>query len=123
MHNFNNLKIWQLAIELAKEIYRTTESYPKEEIYALISQMQRAAVSIPSNIAEGAGRETDKDFSHFLSIALGSSFELYTQIVLSKEIGYIDHTQTEKLQKMTIELQKMISAYKKKIDNNSQTTK
>ncbi len=123
MHNFNNLKIWQLAIELAKEIYRATESYPKEEIYALISQMQRAAVSIPSNIAEGAGRETDKDFSHFLSIALGSSFELYTQIVLSKEIGYIDHTQTEKLQKMTIELQKMISAYKKKIDNNSQTTK
>ena len=123
MHNFNNLKIWQLAIELAKEIYRTTESYPKEEIYALISQMQRAAVSIPSNIAEGAGRETDKDFSHFLSIALGSSFELYTQIVLSKEIGYIDHTQTEKLQKMTIELQKMISAYKKKIDNNTQTTK
>lgn len=123
MHNFNNLKIWQLAIELAKEIYRTTESYPKEEIYALISQMQRAAVSIPSNIAEGAGRETDKDFSHFLSIALGSSFELYTQIVLSKEIGYIDHTQTEKLQKMTIELQKMITAYKKKIDNNSQTTK
>lgn len=123
MHNFNNLKIWQLAIELAKEIYRATESYPKEEIYALISQMQRAAVSIPSNIAEGAGRETDKDFSHFLSIALGSSFELYTQIVLSKEIGYIDHTQTEKLQKMTIELQKMISAYKKKIDNNSLTTK
>ena len=76
MHNFQNLTIWKEAMDLAQTIYATTKKFPKEEMYALSSQMQRAAVSIPSNIAEGAGRSTNKDFANFLSIAIGSCFGL-----------------------------------------------
>ena len=87
------MQIWKDAMDLAQEVYEITENLPKKETYGIISQMTRAAVSVPSNIAEGSGR-TDKDFSHFLSIAIGSLFELNTQIMLSERIGYIDNNQT-----------------------------
>ncbi len=74
MHNFREMKIWQKARELVIEIYKATAEFPSEEKFALVSQMQRAAVSIPSNIAEGAGRNSDKDFNRFLDIANGSAF-------------------------------------------------
>ena len=75
MHRYKELKVWQKAIDLAVEVYRVTEKLPKEERFGLISQINRCVVSIPSNIAEGAGRNTNKDFNHFLGIAQGSSFE------------------------------------------------
>jgi len=118
MHNFVNLKIWQTGMDLAQSIYEITERLPKHEIFGLISQMQRAATSIPSNIAEGAGRNTNKEFSHFLSIAIGSCFEIHTQIILSERIGYISKIQSESLQEILNILQPQIVSFKKRLDRN-----
>ena len=90
MHNFRKLEIWIDGIELADTIYTLTDSFPKSEVYGLVSQMQRAAVSVPSNIAEGAGKDSEKDFARFLSISLGSLFELETQVEIAYRRGYID---------------------------------
>jgi four helix bundle protein len=89
MHNFRELKVWQEAMEIAKHTYKATMTFPKSEIYALTSQMNRAAISIPSNIAEGAGRNSNKGFTQFLNIAIGSCFELETQMILAFEFSYI----------------------------------
>lgn len=88
-HNFKNLKIWQIGIEIAKEISDLIESFPKHEKYDLSNQLSRCSISIPSNISEGSAR-TDKSFSHFLDIALGSSFELYSQLIIVKHRKYIN---------------------------------
>ncbi|MFM2398242.1 MAG: hypothetical protein RL341_399 [Pseudomonadota bacterium] len=85
---------WQVAFELARQIYLETEQFPKEEIFGLRSQMRRAAVSIASNLAEGAGRTTKKDFAQFVTIARGSLNELETQYLLAKEIGYLESSDT-----------------------------
>ena len=85
-----DLEVWNKAIKLVTDIYIITKNYPKDEIYALTSQMRRCAVSIPSNIAEGCTRFSDKETLKFLSIAMGSISELETQIVISKNIGYIE---------------------------------
>ena len=80
MHNFKDLKVWQKAIDLAVDVYKAMLQLPNEEKFGLISQIKRAAISIPSNIAEGAGRNSNTEFNHFLGIANGSSFELQTQL-------------------------------------------
>ncbi len=116
MHNYNNLQIWQEAMDIVEIIYRTTNHFPAEEKYGLCSQMNRAAVSIPSNIAEGAGRNTDKEFSHFISIAMGSMYELHTQIILCERIGYIDHIASVQIQDRLDNLQRMAISFKKKLD-------
>ena len=118
MHNYKNMQIWKDAMDLAQEIYALAEHFPVKETYGIISQMTRAAVSVPSNIAEGSGR-SDKDFAHFLSIALGSLYELNTQIVLSERIGYIDNEQSKHLQQKADALQMMISGFKKRLDKSS----
>ena len=87
--NHHNLRTWQKALELVRDIYKATESFPKHELFALTAQMRRAAVSIPSNIAEGAARASKREFLNYLSIARGSLSELETQILISKELGYI----------------------------------
>src|SRR5690242_19387804 len=87
----HDLQVWQEGMALAKDIYAATASFPKEEIYGLTSQMRRAAVSLPSNIAEGAARGTKKEFLQFLIIARGSLMELETQILLSKELGFLNN--------------------------------
>ena len=89
MHNFQELKIWQKAMDVAESTYLISAEFPKEEKFGLTSQIRRSAVSIPSNIAEGAGRNTDGEFKNFLGIASGSSNELYTQLVLAKRLGLI----------------------------------
>ena len=116
MHNYNNLQIWQLAMDLVEEIYKLTASFPIEEKFSLVSQMTRAAVSIPSNIAEGAGRNSDKDFAHFISIAIGSLYELNTQIVLSERLGYINPSQSQELQKKLDNLQRKSVSFKSKLN-------
>ncbi|MCW0482656.1 four helix bundle protein [Gaoshiqia sediminis] len=89
MHNYSELKIWQEARKLVKEVYSLTAGFPKEEMYGLTSQIRRAVVSIPSNIAEGTGRSSDKEFQRFLDYAIGSLFELETQIILSNDLNFI----------------------------------
>ncbi len=88
------LKVWQEAMSLVEDIYTITKAFPREEIYALTSQMRRAAVSVPSNIAEGAARAGDKEFLQFLSIARGSLSELETQLILANNLKYWQKTQS-----------------------------
>ena len=93
-HNFKKLKIWQMAMELSKLTLDLTDTFPTYEKYGLKSQMDRCSISIPSNIAEGSSR-TNKSFSHFLDVSLGSSFELQTQILLANHRKYLSDEQTE----------------------------
>jgi four helix bundle protein len=114
MHNLKELKIWHKAIELSTEIYRLTANFPTEEKYGLTSQIRRAAVSIPSNIAEGAGRNSDKEFTYFLGISNGSSYELQTQLIISKNLNLINDVdqildQIDQIQKMNYSLQAKFS--------------
>jgi four helix bundle protein len=95
--SFRDLRIWQEAIDLALTVYRVTMGFPKHELYGLTSQMRRAAVSIPSNIAEGKGRGSDRDFGRFLFQARGSLLELQTQVVIAHGLEYLSEEQTRRL--------------------------
>ena len=95
--NFRDLDVWRLAIEIVEDSYKYTKSFPKEEIYGLVSQMRRAAVSIASNIAEGFNRYHNKEYRQFLYIALGSCAELETQIEVSVTLGYITQSGRDKI--------------------------
>jgi four helix bundle protein len=90
MNNFKQLKVWQKAVDLAVSVYELTNHFPIEEKYGLKSQANRSGIAIAANIAEGAGRNTKKDFNNFLSIALGSSYELETQLIIASKIGLVD---------------------------------
>ncbi|MBQ0154317.1 MAG: four helix bundle protein [Bacteroidales bacterium] len=116
MHNFHNLQIWTDAIALTDMIYHITQSFPAEERFGLISQMQRAAVSIPSNIAEGSGRDSNKDFIHFLNISLGSSYELETQVIIAERRAYITAEQAQSICTCIASLQKRIQTFKQHIN-------
>jgi four helix bundle protein len=116
MNKFKELKVWQKSIQLVTDIYSATIDFPKEEVYGITSQIRRCAVSIPSNIAEGAGRGTKKDFSHFLDIAKGSSFELETQLIISRELGFIDHNIIVSILSELGEIQKMITGLQKSLN-------
>ena len=108
MHNFTKLDIWVDGVELADRVYSLTESFPRHEVYGLASQMQRAAVSVPSNIAEGSGKGSDRDFARFVSISLGSLFELETQIEIAYRRGYISTENYYALRPKVESLQKRI---------------
>ena len=100
IQDFRDLKVWQAAMQLAIAVYALTPSFPKFEIFGLSSQMQRAAVSIPSNIAEGHARDSTKEFLRFISIAMGSLAEIETQIILANQLNYIEESKlTELLEK------------------------
>jgi four helix bundle protein len=118
-HNFQELKIWQKSIELTMQIYNLLSKFPIEEKYGLKSQMRRAVVSIPSNIAEGAGRNSKKEFLYFLSIANGSSYELQTQLVIAEKLGLAATDRVEQVTYAIEELQKMMYGFRKTL----QTTK
>ena len=112
MHNLKGLKIWHKAINLTTNVYRLTGNFPAEEKYGLTSQIRRSAVSVPSNIAEGAGRNSDEQFCYFLGVSNGSSYELQTQLIISKNLGLIDSStldpvlaEIDQLQKMNYALQ------------------
>lgn len=108
MNNFRKLKIWDRSVELATVIYDITKNYPKVEMYGIVSQMRRSVVSISSNIAEGAGRQSKKEFKRFLNIAKGSSYELETQLTISKNLGFITQDQFDDIIESLVELHKMI---------------
>jgi len=103
------LIVWQKSMNLVTEIYIYTKSFPKEELFGLVSQMRRCAVSIPSNIAEGRKRGTEKDYRQFLNIALGSAAELETQLEICKRLSYGNTVDTEKSNALLLEILKMLS--------------
>ncbi|PTM03671.1 MAG: four helix bundle protein [Bacteroidetes bacterium] len=107
MHQYKELKTWQKAMDLATELYKVIGTFPSSERFGLSSQMQRSAVSVPSNIAEGAGRSTKADFAKFLDITQGSLNELETQLILAQRLGYIEMIKVDKMQVEINELQKM----------------
>ncbi|MFK7952161.1 MAG: four helix bundle protein [Ekhidna sp.] len=111
MRNFRELEIWSLGKRLTTEIYQLTSDLPKSEIYGLTSQMRRAAVSIPSNIAEGCSRNSNKEFIRFLEIAIGSSFELETQLIISEELEFLSQNEVQGLLRSLSILQPKINSF------------
>lgn len=116
MNNFRELYVWKKAVNLATSIYKVTDGYPKQEMYGLTSQIRRCVVSISSNVAEGAGRRSKKEFRKFLDIATGSSYELETQLIISKNLHYINEDYFENIITELTEIQKMIYALVKSLD-------
>ena len=117
MHNFRNLNVWKKSKQLVKEIYSTTSKFPNNEDFVLSSQMRRAVISISSNIAEGSGRSGKKDFLKFLDMALGSAFELESQLEISIDLRYLDRNTFKELKLKIQEVQSMIigkNAYHRK---------
>ncbi|MDR0874065.1 MAG: four helix bundle protein [Prevotellaceae bacterium] len=115
MHNFKELIVWQKARTIVKDIYILTKKYPKEELFGLTQQIRRAVVSIPSNIAEGAGRGTNADFARFLDIANGSACEVETQLYLSLDLEYITQTEFDEINNKLQNIEKLIFNFKKKL--------
>jgi four helix bundle protein len=108
MHNYKELKVWLKARELVKFIYKLTTKFPKEEIYGLTSQMRRAVISISSNIAEGSGFSSNKEFNRFLEISYSSASELETQIILSFDLDFISEIEFNEGNERINEVQKML---------------
>ena len=119
MHNFKELKVWQKSIDLTEFVYKFTSSFPKPEVYGITSQIRRAAISIPSNIAEGSGRNGDKEFIHFLAIAIGSAYETETQIIIAKRLNYLDESDFEQAINLLSEIQRMLNAFSQKLKNKT----
>src|SRR5687768_12413275 len=111
MRNFKTLKIWKLGMKIVMQTYQLTETFPKAEIFRLTSQMNAAAISIPSNIAEGSSRHSNKEFYHFLEISIGSAFELETQMMAAKFKGYGNQILINSLNDSLISEQKMLNSY------------
>lgn len=113
--SFKDLVVWKIAIGMVKDIYELTQQFPPSEIYGLTNQIRRAAVSIPSNIAEGQGRNSIKEFRQFLAIALGSLAELETQLIIAMEIGYLTDTVLPELLMTIDRIRKMLRALAKSL--------
>jgi len=109
VQSYKDLIVWQKAICLVTDVYRCTETFPKKEVYGLTSQLRRAAVSVPSNIAEGQGRLSTGEFRQFLGHARGSLHELQTQLVIAENLGYLQSAQKEKLLDTSTEVDRMLS--------------
>lgn len=116
MYNFKELVIWKEGMAVAKEVFKITRNFPPEERYGLTSQILRSAVSISSNIAEGSGRGSNKEFCQFLNISLGSCFELETQILIAKDFNYISKEISDNMTDRLVQLQKMINGLKKSFE-------
>ena len=115
MHNFKELKIWQKSIDFTKDLYDLLADYPDFEKFGLTNQMRRSVVSIPSNIAEGSGRDSNKEFRRFLAISLSSAYELETQIILSYKLGFITEKRFNEFSKSLQEIQRMIFGFRKSL--------
>lgn len=118
MHRFKDLVVWQKARVFVKNIYETTANFPKEEKYGITSQLQRASFSITNNIAEGSGRQTEKQFAQFLEVAYSSCIEVENILILCFDLALIKEEDYKKLNNEIINLQKMIFSLRKKIIAN-----
>ena len=112
MRDFHKLKAWQKSHQLALEIYKVSQSFPKEELFGLTSQIRRAISSVPTNIAEGCGRDSNKDFAHFLQIAIGSASEVEYELLLAHDLQYINKDEYERLTFEMVAIRKMIVKYR-----------
>jgi four helix bundle protein len=109
LKSYSELIAWQKAMDLVQTIYETVRDFPKEEIYGLTSQLKRAAISVPSNIAEGQGRKSTREFIHHLSIAYGSLMEVETQILIAVRLGYLTQKDSEQITKQTAEVGRLVN--------------
>ena len=119
--SYRDLRVWQRAMELVFGVYDVTRSFPKDELYGLVSQMRRAAVSVPSNIAEGKGRLTDRDRAHFYSQARGSLLELETQILIAQRLEYMFEARAKSLIETAAELGRMLNGLIERIRPTERT--
>ena len=108
INNFRDLRVWQLGMDLVEMIYRCTQAFPQQEMYGLISQMRRSAVSIPSNIAEGHTREHSKEYLYHLSVAQGSLAELQTQIEIARRLEYLSNDQAQQISEQALSLTRQL---------------
>ena len=115
MRDFHNLGIWRRSHQLTLDVYQATKSFPNEELFGLTSQLRRAVSSIPTNIAEGCGMATNKDFAHFLQIAIGSSTEVEYELLLAYDLNYINDNDYRVLTDETIAVRKMIIKYRSEL--------
>lgn len=121
MQDFKKLDVWKRSYEFSKEIYGITSRFPDEEKFGLASQVRRAAVSIPINIAEGSGRNSRKDFANFIQIAIGSASEVECELLLAKDLNFIDDDNFSGLCKEIIEIRKMLISFRKALLNYKQS--
>ena len=119
--SYKDLIVWQKSMLLVKEIYILTSRFPESELFGMVSQMRRAVISIPSNIAEGYGRGYIKEYIHFYSIAFGSALELETQLIIAKELLYVTHEDYERVNKLLEEVCKMLNAMISKMEQKNKT--
>ena len=119
MQDFKKIKVWEKSHQLTLDIYRLTSSFPNTEMYGIVQQMRRAVYSIPANIAEGSCRKSDKDFSRYLHISLGSANELEYFVLLSKDLNYIDESKYQIFNDQINEIKKMLSSFIKKLQKET----
>lgn len=119
LKSYKELIVWQKSIVLVKEIFHLTNFFPKSEMYGLTSQMRRAAVSIPSNIAEGYGRKSSREYSQFYSIAYGSALELETQLIITRELELVKKEEFDKINMLMEEVLKMLNVMTSRLKLNS----
>ena len=118
MKDFRQLKVWEKSHQLALSVYKATKEFPKEELYGLTSQIRRASMSIPTNIAEGCGRNTDKEFARFLQIAMGSASETEYQLILARDLEFLPTDSYEKLHNEVEEVKRMLASLLKTLRAN-----
>lgn len=121
MKDFRQLKVWERAHQLALAMYKTSLRFPKEELYGLTAQIRRASMSIPTNIAEGCGRNTDAEFAHFIQIAMGSACETEYQLLLCRDQGFVVQQDYEQLQVTVEEVKRMMSGLLRTLRTKSRT--
>lgn len=119
MRNFRDIQVWHKAHDLTLKVYKVTKSFPREETYGLTSQMRRASYSIPTNIAEGCGRDSNIELGRFFTIAMGSASELEYTLLLSRDLGYVKGKDYEDLNAAVTEIKRMLATYLKKIRTSS----
>jgi len=117
MQTYRDLIVWQKSMSLVLKLYTETKAWPKEEVYGLTSQIRRSAISIPSNIAEGYGRNSTGDYVRFLQIASGSLYEFQTQLEISFQLGYLNEEKYVEVNSLSIEIEKMLSSLISKLKN------
>lgn len=118
MKDFRSLKVWEKSHALTLTIYQATEQFPKQELFSLTNQIQRAAVSIPANIAEGCGKDSDAESKRYFSIAMGSSSELEYLLLLAKDLSYLQENLYQSIQNELVETRKMLNAFIQKLKAN-----
>lgn len=119
MNNYKELNVWKNSISLAKDVFQLVKKFPKDEKYSTVDQIKRCTISISSNIAEGSGRNSEKEFIHFLSISYGSSCELDSLLIVCKEVNYISEDESNEFGAKIITIQKMIRSLQKSIKNRN----